>query len=187
MCDSNKKLIKNLRKRNVKSFEYIFKEYHGMLVLFADKYIKDIDSSRDIVQDVFEKFWDNSKSLDINVSIKPYLFQAVKNRSLNYLRHIGVVDKSYDKLKGIAIESSGVLNFDDNDTFKTVLSNELKEKIDEILSDLPDKYSSVYKMSRFSALKNKEIAEVLGISEKTVEKHITKVTKIMREKLKDFL
>jgi len=65
--------------------------------------------------------------------------------------------------------------------------NELKEKIDLAIKNLPEHCRVVFEMSRFEDLKNREIEEKLGISQKTVEAHLTKALKILRNDLKDYL
>jgi RNA polymerase sigma-70 factor (ECF subfamily) len=65
--------------------------------------------------------------------------------------------------------------------------NELKVKIELAISNLPDYCRKVFEMSRFEELKNREIAEKLAVSQKTVEAHLTKALKILRNELKDYL
>jgi len=65
--------------------------------------------------------------------------------------------------------------------------NELQEKIGLAIKNLPEHCRIVFEMSRFDELKNREIAEKLGVTQKTVESHLTKALKLLRKELKDYL
>lgn len=179
------RLISDLNNREVKAFEVLFFKYHGRLVLFALKFTNDLPVAKDIVQDVFLSLWE--KSGEIKVSPKAYLFQAVKNNALNYLRHLKIdpgvqLEAEY---KIAAAERMEYFTF--NDPYHSLIELELEQKIENVINSLPKKCLIVYNLSRKEHLKNKEIAEKLGISLKAVEKHISKALSVLRHELSEFI
>ena len=139
-----------------------------------------MDDAKDIVHQVYTALWEKRNSLHLDTSIRSYLYTAVQNRSLNYLRD---KKKFVDNELPETIES---LNSMVNDT-DFIESEELKLKIHEALQLLPEGSRKVFIMSKFNNMKYREIAEELEISIKTVETHMSKSLKHMRETLGKFL
>lgn len=162
------------------SFEALFKDHFKFLTYFALEYVKDYDTAREIVQEVFANLWEKRASIDLDKSPRSYLGTSVRNRCLNYLRD----QKKYD-LEILDIEGIGARDeLQDNDN---LVSDELKLKIDEIITGLPEKCREIFHLSRNENKKYKDIAQELNISVKTVEAQMSKALKIMRKKLADFL
>ncbi|HHH53570.1 MAG TPA: RNA polymerase sigma-70 factor, partial [Bacteroidetes bacterium] len=154
-------LSKRYTTLNKDLFEQIFKEYFVHLTNFALKYVYDSEIARDITQKVFINLWEKRNSIDPDKSIKSYLFASVKNRCLNYIRD----NKKF---------RSELLDFEIEDAnysyeIKDIERQELEEKINSILSTLPEKCRQAFVMSRYENMKYKEIAKEMNISEKTVE------------------
>ncbi len=184
---SDKNIIAGLKNRELKIFEELFFNYHGRLVLFANKFIGDMQVSRDLVQDAFFILWEKADQLEIKQSPKAYLYQAVKNSCLNYNRHLSIKQYAESKiLQNISELEKQVYQNSDSPYF-SLLEMELEDKIAEVIESLPDKCREVFKMSRFEYLKNREIADKLGVSAKTVEKHISKALVILRRDLADYM
>ena len=160
-------------------FELLFKTHFNYLCNFAKQYVNDADTAQDICQKVFIALWEKRENLNSNQSIKSYLFTAVKNRCLNYIRD----NKKY-RSKVLDLDCG---DFDlaekEEDQFG---EEELKSKIDKAMNSLPEKCRMVFEMSRFQKMKYREIAEELDISQKTVEAHMSKAMKILREALKGY-
>jgi RNA polymerase sigma-70 factor (ECF subfamily) len=136
------------------------------------------EEARDIVQDVFVKFWNDCKKLDVQFSIRSYLFVAVKNKCFDVLRK---------KNRNIKVqEISNEYDIAD-EAFETYILSELETLFNNSLTKLPERCREVFELSRLHGLKNREIAAKLNLSEKTVENQITKALHILREELKDYL
>lgn len=160
-------------------FEQLFKAHFVHLCNFANQFVKDSDSAKDITQKVFISLWENREKIDPQKSIQSYLFTSVRNRSLNYIRD----QKKYRS----EILDLGIHDFEmpfEEDNFAL---SELKEKVAQALNDLPEKCRLVFEMSRFQNMKYKDIAQELDISVKTVEAHMSKALKSLRENLDDYL
>lgn len=157
-----------------KSFEILFKNNYRALINSANSIVKDEDSAQEIVQQVFIKLWEKRESLKIKTAEKAYLHRAVINTSLNHLEK----NKRY-KL-GEVTENINVSNKGVDDEYSR---KELHEIIDREIKKLPPKCQTVFSLSRFNGMSNKEIAANLNISIKTVEKQIGKALKTLRKDL----
>ncbi len=170
---------------NKKQFEQLFKTHFGYLCNFAQQYVGEAAIAQDICQNVFITLWEKRSQIDSDQSIKSYLFTAVKNRCLNYIR-----DHKKYRSKILDIDC-GDLDLDTENYHEAkgepFSAEELQGKISQALGTLPPKCRQVFEMSRFREMKYREIAEELGIAQKTVEAHMTKAMKCLKENLKDYL
>lgn len=156
------------------TFEKLYKRFHPSLLAFAIYLTGSKGDAAELVNDVFLSVWNKRSSLPIDESLKPYLFTSVKNRSVNFLKK--------PKVKTLEI-----LPNDRESTFradKPLEEKEANHQLSVILNSLPPKCKQVFMMSRFDGLKNKEIADLLEISIKTVENQMTRALKIFKEKIK---
>lgn len=169
-----------INKGDKNAFEIVFKSYYQSLCNYACSIIKDIDESEEVVQNIFYNIWNKRETLEIQGPIKSYLYRAVHNDCLNKLKHAKVKSMYAEDYKKTASEGY-------EDASKTIQAKELGTQINEAIESLPDQCGKVFKLSRFENLKYSEIAEQLNISVKTVEVHMGKALKILREKLKDHL
>ncbi len=166
------KLIKH-NEINLKSFERLFKKHYVQLCLYAVKYIKNEKLAEEIVQDVFYKIWEKRSFININVSLKSYLFTAVRNKCLQQINHQKVIN-TYNKY----IENSDEKNIEG--PYENLIYKETLEIFNEALETLPKRCSEIFKLSRFEGLKYSEIANNLSVSVKTVEANISKALKTFR-------
>ena len=180
MSQSDEKvLFENVKKGDLHSFETIFHQYYGLLCSLAEKYTGNTDSAEEIVQDFFVRFWEKREILNIETSVKNYLFRSVKNQCLNYIQHKKIKDKH-----NLTIISE----HESNDSFEDNLPEiDLAEKIEESISSLPEKRREIFRLSREDGLKYHEIADKMNISIKTVETQMSLAIKYLRTKLKDYI
>ena len=157
-------------------FEIAYKQYFSSLVGFAYQYVEDSDTSEDIVQEMFGKLWNKADGIDIRTNLKSYLFGAVRNACLNFLRHQKVVESHESDLGDREVQQIAFLEMD-----------ELQGKVDEALAQLPEKRRQIFELSRFEEKKYHEIAEELDISIKTVETQMSRALKVMREMLGSYI
>ncbi|MGQ8336120.1 RNA polymerase sigma-70 factor [Sunxiuqinia sp. A32] len=168
--------LEKLKEGDRKTFTLIFDYYYTGLVVFADKYMHDIELSEDIVQSVFVKLWENREYIRSS-SIKSYLSSAVKNNCIDLIRKKETQDKYVQRQKSIGIDSE----------HEFWAEHELQKMVEDSIRKLPSRCREIFKMSRYDGLKSIEIADKLGISQRTVETQITKALKILRKDLKDYL
>jgi len=172
-------------KNDKKAFKDIFSNYYQPLCHLSCYYLEDEDEAKGVVQEAFVKLWEVRHELNSGSNLQNFLFTLVKNNCLNILKHRQILLKHHEKIREMEVryqyESLSRIN-DDYLEF-----NELKEKIDIAIKNLPEHCRVVFEMSRFEEMKNREIAEKLGITQKAVEARMTKALKILRKELKDYL
>ena len=165
--------MKKQNEINLNSFERLFKKHYVQLCMYAVKYIKNEHLAEEIVQDVFYKIWEKRLFININISLKSYIFIAVRNKCLQQINHQKTIN-SYKK----HIENSDKNQL--NGPHENLIYKETLEIFNEALETLPERCSEIFKLSRFEGLKYSEIANNLSVSIKTVEVNISKALKIFR-------
>ncbi len=158
----------------------LFKTYYKPLCNYAYSFLNDRDEAEEVVQATFINVWDKRQSIEIKTSTKSYLYRMVRNASLNVIKH-SKVKQAHVKYEIAGGEPSH------EEVTQSVISSELEKRIVEAMKTLPEQCRLVFQLSRFEELKYGEIAEQLNISVKTVENHMGKALKIMREQLKAYL
>lgn len=168
-------MIKGIRAGRESSYARLFDMYYRPLSVFAVKYVNDLDIAKEIVQDFFVHLYENRESLVISTSLQSYLYQSVRNRSLNHIKHQQVQKKHLDHLSH---------SQDTTEELEEIIRvNELEHRIFQIISELPPRCREIFQMSRVNGKPNKEIAKQLGISIRTVETQISNALKALRKKL----
>lgn len=169
-----------LSKRDEAAFEQVFKTHYKNLHAYAFTMLKDEDEAEEMVQQVFFKLWERSEHLSFSGSIAAYLYRAVHNESLNFIKH--------QKVKaGHQLHVAYSMKNKSEQAHPKMIRKELENKFREALNELPEQCRTVFQLSRFEDMKYKEIADKLDISVKTVENHMGKALKLLRTKLVDFL
>lgn len=175
---SDAELLSLMQKDEMSAFIEIYNRYWDRLFYAAYKRVRNTEACEEIVQDIFISFWSKRNNLIMSVGLSNYFFTATKNQVIDYYRKLAIRNEFKSKL---------VLMDYDNSNEQTVLLRDLQRHVDELIEQFPDKCRSVYLMSRTEHKSNKEIAEYLNISEKTVEGHLSKAFKILRLHLLDYL
>jgi RNA polymerase sigma-70 factor (ECF subfamily) len=182
----NKKLFVKLVRQNEHAFEQVYRLYFPRLLSYSIKIVKDKNIAKDVVQNVFIKIWENPKVLDIE-NPDAFIFKTVKNASLNFIRHLKVIDNLKIKVKE-RYEGEELYYIDFTGSEPTeLIDKELQVGFEKVLNSLPQKCKEVFALSRKDGLKNREIADKLNISTKNVEKHISKALTIYRAHFADIL
>lgn len=175
MIDEN--VIHHFMQGKQSAFDEIFRQFYRPLCVFAYGMVKDRQAAEDIVQDFFVKFWENRAEFQLQQQLNMYFYKAIQNNCIHYL----------NKQKKQSGESALKLlksEFVDN---KDMEQLELENHIHNAIEELPTECRKIFKMSRFDELKNREIAEKLNISIKTVENQMTKALKFIESKVVKFL
>jgi len=162
-------------------FEQVFKSHFKGLHSYACTIMRDPMPAEEIVQNIFLKLWEKKEEITIKENISVYLYRAVHNESLNYLRHRKVRS---------AYQSYAMRQHKQTEQEKPaekVVMKELEKKLEGALQELPEQCQTIFQMSRFEDLKYREIADRLGLSVKTIENQMGKALKLLRLKLVDFL
>ena len=178
--NDDKQIIAGIRKGDETAFRMLFENYYQRLVVFANKYLDDLEGSRDLVQEFFMNLYEAADSFSIHTSLKSYLYGSVRNRCLNFIKYVEVRQKHRESILRTEIENI-------SSTEDSIDAMELEERIFNIVSNLPEQCRKIYLMSRGEGKSNKEIAADLELSIRTVETQISKALKVLREKLLPYI
>ena len=174
-----KALVEKMKAGDRESFNKLFRRYYSPLVRFGVRFVADGDQAAEIVQDLFVKLWTNREKLSITSSFESYMLRAVRNAAITYINkeraHTEVNERIYTD------------DSDATDPSETLQSNNLESTYREVLAKMPEKRREVFLASRFDGLKYTEIAEKFGLSQKTVEAHMSAAIKQLKEGLKAYL
>ncbi|MDY0101405.1 MAG: RNA polymerase sigma-70 factor [Lentimicrobium sp.] len=161
-------------------FEKLFRANFKGLCFFAQKYVKDFETAREIVQDSFISLWEKRDSIDAGRQVKSYLTSIIHNKCHNYLR-------DNQKFNHRLLEIENLSEISDMVDSDLLVTKELKLAIQDAIGELPEKCREVFLLSRYENLKYKEIAVKLGISVKTVETQMSKALQHLRVRLAEYM
>ncbi len=149
-----------------KKFRQLMEYISDDLFIFAMGFVKSREVAEEIVSDVFVKIWKKRSALEQIKNLKSYLYIAVKNNCLSYLRkNKKITIISFDDIPEFHFPL--VHNIDD----KTI-DKEMLKRVYSAIEQLPPKCQMAFSLAKINGMRYKEIAEVMNISEKTVNNHI---------------
>ena len=185
---NNEIIVKRLLEGRADALNSAYNLYFRKMHIFAKSYIKDGLVAEDIVQDAFLTLWEKRESIKPDTQIGAFLLTIVRNKALNFIKHQQTrlaVEQNLQTslLKDLALSTTTLEACDPDYIF----SNEVEAIIKASIDQLPEQSRRVMLLSRFENKSNSEIAEILGITVKGVEFHITKSLKVLRTNLKDYL
>lgn len=168
-------------------FSKLFNKYHKGFILFANNYIRDLVAAEDFVTEAWLYYWENKKRLPQDTNIPAYVLTIVKHKCLSHLRHQTVHEQ-------VMTELYDTLQWEMNMRIARleacephhIFTEEIQDMIQKAIRKLPEQTQTIFCLSRFKQLSQKEIAEKMGLSLKTVEFHITKAIKLLRKDLRDY-
>lgn len=166
-------------------FKQLFDAYYGRLIVHALRFVDTQAEAEDVVGDVFYELWKKIDTVDLDSGMVAYLYRAGTTRALNVLRHKNVAAVRIEMLEVIGERRLDFIAEDD--TERDVESEEIARNIRDAVNELPERCRQIFILSYVNGLKNKEIADAMNISVRTVEAQIYKALRFMREKLKYLL
>ncbi|GIV31670.1 MAG: hypothetical protein KatS3mg029_1021 [Saprospiraceae bacterium] len=176
---SDRELLELLQRRPEEAMQLLFERHYASVVRVVLRIVGNEATAEDLAQDLMYDIWKNRQQLHINSSFDAYLRRAATNRSLNYLRD--------NKHRWDSDEALHVLPNKMPLGDQLLQGEELQQAIDHAIDSLPERCRLIFVLSRFEDMSNKEIAEQLGISVKTVENQMTKALRMLRTLLEPLL
>jgi RNA polymerase sigma-70 factor (family 1) len=173
---SDNDLLALLQSGDQQAYIEIYDRYKHILQQHALKKLDDPQEVEDVLQDLFIYLWDKRESLVINTSLSGYLFTSIRNRIFNV----------YHKKQRESSYLGSLQEFIEHGEFSTDLlirEKELTELIEKEIDALPPRMKEVFQLSRNEGLTHKQIADLLGTSEQTVNKQIHNSLKLLRVRL----
>jgi len=175
-------LIERIREGEEHAFEIAFLKYFNPLTKYIWKFVRSEDLAKEIVQEVFTEIWECRRSLKPSGHLRGYLFEVARNKALDYIKHKKIVDQYISESKRQKRDNLNKKAY----SYDADYSGLIKEA-DKAINDLPPKARKIYKLNRNEGLTYKEISEYLDISIKTVETHMRRVLKKLRNRLSHFV
>jgi len=172
-------LLVLLAKSDEGAFTEIYNRYWQKLFVLAANRINNLEEAEEIVQDIFTSLWRKRGTLNITSELSSYLAVSVKYRVIR------AMDRYY-KMQNY-IDAALAQDQLDDSTQQLLSFHELQEELEKYVQQLPDRCKLVFQLSREEGYSQKQIAQELEISEKTVEAHLGKAFKILRSKLTGFM
>jgi RNA polymerase sigma-70 factor (family 1) len=168
--------VEAIRAGDGSAFESVFHAYHAPLCALAYRYLGARDLAEEMVQEVFLGIWERRETWEVRSSVKGYLCTAVRNAALSYLRHERVVQRSERDIRNWQAPSPERPDLQ-------ALEEETVAAVQQAVSRLPDRCRLVFTLHREQGLTYAEVAQVLGISPRTVEVQIGRALKSLRKGL----
>jgi RNA polymerase sigma-70 factor (ECF subfamily) len=179
MINQHETFAERLRMDDRTVIDEIYAVYHKKIFRFSMAYLKNEDDAYDVVQEVFITMWENRLILRKDTNFDAYLFTVAKNAVLSLFRKRVTEQKYMDYLSEMALS-----NTEGTEELTDYLF--LKERYEKLIEQLPPKRKEIFILSREKGLSNKEIAAMRGISEKTVEDHLSKALFFFKQHLGSF-
>lgn len=180
-------IAKQIKLGDKNAFRQLYEAYFLKLEHFAVQYVTDFYTANDLVQNVFVVLWEKRTSIREDAGLIGYLYTLTRNQCLNYLNH-KTIEKRYQQETQVKNEREWRLNkcaleFFDYDRLQ---ENELRCLIQKAIEELPEANREVFLMNRKGGLTYEKIAQRLKVSDKTVEKRMSKALALLKISLKDY-
>ncbi len=169
---TDEELFQRIKKDDAKALKFLFEKYFSPLTRFAWTFVKDISGAEEVVSDIFLNVWVKRKNIEITSRVKTYLYTAVKNQSLNYLKknriHLEDIETVVEQIPASEWHAE-----------RLIMDAELEREVNRLLQQLPRQRRLIFRMSRLDGLSYKEIAEILSLSISTVQNQMVAAVKFL--------
>lgn len=169
--------LKRLEKGDRNAFDVIFLHYYPRVKLYLFSFLKDEEIAKDLSQEIFIKIWINRGTISNVNNMSAYLFRMAKNAIYNHFQHNLIKQKFLSTLQEVPVYEDFLEEY--------MFSDNLQEIIDVTITKMPKRRKQIFIMSRQEGMSNKEIAEKLNISKRTIENQLTLALAQLRKRLVD--
>lgn len=169
-------------------FKIFYNKYRTRFVRYAFYYINDMEASEDIVHDAILYYWENRDKVSSETDVLGYILLTVKNKCLNYLKHLRVEDE-YKKqcVKLHAWEVEARIKTLDHPCYDNIFTKETLSIIEGLFAKLPQQTRNIFIQNRIEDKSRKEIAHSMGVSLQKIDYHINKANRLIFSILKEYL
>ena len=167
-------------------YRQLVRKYSANLLFYETRMVGEEDAE-DVVQEVFVELWHRRDSVTVGEQIQAFLYRAVYTRALNVLKHRDIKNSYEAAMQEVYNKRALFYQPDDNDVLKRIEDRELRKHIVSAIDELPEKCKLVFKLSYLHNMKNKDIAEAMDVSLRTVEAHMYKALKFLRSRLEGYI
>jgi RNA polymerase sigma-70 factor (ECF subfamily) len=160
---------------DIKVLEDLFHKWQQGLIFFANQFLRNEEEAREIVNDSFVAIWERRDTLNLDESIKGYLYKTVKNKCLNYIKK--------SKLEFTDTQDQDIKSDSEFTVLDELEAQETESKLNRVIESLPPKCKQIFLMSRKENMSYKEIASILDVTPKTVENQIGIALKHLKKQM----
>jgi RNA polymerase sigma-19 factor, ECF subfamily len=179
ILSSDEKLMQEIKADNMFAFDALYGKYCKKVYKFGYSILKTREEAENLMQDVFLNLWENRHKVEKDASIKSFIFTVTYNSAISIIRKKARESEFVEYLKSVQKIGEEPVNM-------KLEYNELTNELDRIINTLPKRQKEVYLLHRDEAMKYCEIAERLHISVNTIENHMSRALKTVREKMVNY-
>ncbi len=162
------------------AFRELFTHHYKALCNYAMRVVVTREIAEEVVSDVFVKLWKNREQIEVHTSFQAYIYRAVRNQALDYLKLR--VHRQYERESLDAVQWN-TSHADHYSPAEEMAFNEFYDHVEGCINDLPKQCQIIFRLSREEGLRYRDIAERLDISVKTVETQMSRALKVLRERV----
>lgn len=170
---------RGIRASDSRAFDAFFRALHGPLVRYAQRFVFEQAAAADLVQDAFVRIWDGRARLDPGQSLKAFAYRTVRNLCLNRIRD----SSTREGLLAERYESPAARMEAPDDAMD---GRNLEHHLREWIGELPDRQREALELSRFQGLSHEEVAEAMDVSPRTVNNHLVKALRTIRDRVRAY-
>jgi RNA polymerase sigma-70 factor (ECF subfamily) len=174
-------LVARIRAGEEDAFAEVFTTYHEPLCFYAESYVRSSDTAKEIVSDVFLWIWEYRGEWRVTGSLASYLYGAVRHRAMDHLKHVRRASRVH--AAAALLERSPGMGERPASPEEELQAHELTLLVEQTIQGLPERSREAFLLQRQHGLGYSEIAGVMGISPSTVEKHMIRALRALREAL----
>lgn len=170
------------------NFGTFYNTYYKRFVRYAFYYVNEKQTAEDMTHDALLYYWEHKEELSPETDVLGYIMISVKNKCLNYLKHLQIeaeYSRKCSDLRDWEINAR-IMTLED-ESYGAVFSKDIMDIITSSLSALPPQTQEIFILNRFKNKSRKEIAALLGVSQQKIDYHINKANDHLISKLKDYI
>jgi RNA polymerase sigma-70 factor (ECF subfamily) len=184
---TEKELVIKIDQGDLRAFQQLYTEYYVSLCVYARRFTRTNEIAEEVVQDVFMTLWEQQGRFTITASLKAYLFTSVRNRCLDHLKHLQVVNKFNEYYSNLLRDAEDLYIFSQESGDAQLIAGELEKNLTDAIDLLPEQCRKIFMLSRYDGYKNQDIADKLGVTINTVQRQISIALEKLRVSLKKYL
>lgn len=169
-------------------FGLFYSRFFKRFVRYAYYYVNDLPTAEDLTHDALLYYWENKRRLPIDTDVLGYILLSVKNKCLNYLKHLQVeIEYGKRQTELYDWEIATRIQTLEDESYGTIFSKDITRIVMDTLEEMPKQTREIFILNRLENKSRKEIAQILNISQQKVDYHISKANNHLYQKLKDYL
>lgn len=177
--DPDRALARRIRDADAAAFETFFRSMHDALVRYAEGFVKDPATARDLTQDAFVRIWEGRERIDPERSLESFAYRTVRNLCLNRIRD----RKNRDALLADEYEPPVSAPAGPEELLGEA---RLAARLERWIDALPTRQREALRLSRFQGLSHEEVARSMGVSARTVNNHLVKALRAIRDRVRAY-